>query len=82
MKTEYQNLRNAILETKITFRQIAKDSKNWSSMNYAAMLSPENYVLLRAFNKFLFGSDHKIHDTALAIDLYDFETFISLKSNA
>lgn len=82
MKTEYQNLKNAIIETKTTFRMIAKDSKNWSSMNWAAMLSPENYALLRAFNKFLFGSDHKIHDTALAIDLYDFETFISLKSNA
>jgi hypothetical protein len=82
MKTEYQNLKNAIIETKTTFRMIAKDSKNWSSMNWAAMLSPENYALLRAFNKFLFGSEYKIHATALAIDLYDFETFISLKSNA
>jgi hypothetical protein len=82
MTTQYQTLQAAISQAKADFRQIAKDSKNFTSINYSALLSPENYSNLVVLNQFLFGNDAKIQTTILAIESNDFQSFLMLKANA
>ena len=82
MTTQYQTLQEAISQAKVDFRQIAKDSKNFTSVNWSALLSPDNYSNLVVFNQFLFGNEAKIQNTILAIESNDFQSFLMLKSNA